>query len=80
MLSQKDEMLKIVNKSCYCNFSKEPSLILAWPKGRKNTNGVAGAVPGAEDNALGERPQNEITWLPVLCPELRMMRPWGALK
>ena len=45
----------------------------------KNTNGVAGAVPGAEDDALGERPQNEITRLPVLCPELRIMHSWGAL-
>lgn len=46
----------------------------------ENANGAAGAVPGAEDDALGERPQNEITLLLVLCPELRSMRSVSALK
>ena len=63
------------------NFARELSFY-NWrgQKNGENANGAAGSVSGTEVDALGERPQYEITLLPVLCPELRLMRPWGALK
>ena len=67
-------MLKTTNKryfvAIFCSRAKFYSR-----RGRKkgeNTNDAAGAVFGAEDDALGEHPQSEVTLLSVLRPGLRM--------
>ena len=74
-------MLKTANKKFFIAiFAREPSFTIGVAEKEKNTNDASGVVSEAEDDALGERPQNEITLLLVLCPELRLMRPWGALK
>lgn len=61
-------------------FAKQPSLTIDVAEREKNTNGATSVVSGSEDDAPGGRPQLEITRLPVLCPVLRMMRSWRALK
>ena len=80
---KKDQMLgKCKQKGFYCKF-----LPASWvytvdgaEKSVENATGAAGAMPEAEDDALGERPQNVITLLLVLCPELRLMRSVSVLK
>ena len=60
--------------------SRAKFLQSAGPKKGENANGATVAVSEAEDGALGERAQNDITLLLVLCREPRLMRSVSALK